>query len=472
MFYNKRIIVLWEGIMAKKKSKFVCNECGYETAKWMGRCPGCGQWNTMVEEVEVVAKGPRGAFKHSEVVSAKATPIISVETQEEQRVPTELTEFNRVLGGGIVPGSLILIGGDPGIGKSTLLLQVSALLSNKNHRVLYVSGEESIRQTKLRAERLGVQSPELYIYAETNLEMISETIEQTQPKFVIIDSIQTVHHPEVTSAPGSVSQVRECTGELMRIAKTKNIAIFLVGHVTKEGQIAGPRILEHMVDTVLYFEGERHHNHRILRSQKNRFGSTNEIAIFEMVHGGLKEVLNPSEMFLEERSQGAPGSTIVASMEGTRPILVEIQALVSPSSFNYPKRMATGLDQNRVSLLMAVLEKRMGFMLQAQDAFIKVAGGVKLDEPAIDLAVLVSIVSSFKDLSANPTDCFAGEVGLTGEVRRVTRIEQRVNEAAKLGFKRIFIPASNIGGWDFPAGIEVIGVERVDQALKQAFREL
>lgn len=458
--------------MAKKKSKFVCNECGYETAKWMGRCPGCGQWNTMVEEVEVVAKGPRGAFKHSEIVSAKATPIISVETQEEQRVPTELTEFNRVLGGGIVPGSLVLIGGDPGIGKSTLLLQVSALLSNKNHRVLYVSGEESIRQTKLRAERLGVQSPELYIYAETNLEMISETIEQTQPKFVIIDSIQTVHHPEVTSAPGSVSQVRECTGELMRIAKTKNIAIFLVGHVTKEGQIAGPRILEHMVDTVLYFEGERHHNHRILRSQKNRFGSTNEIAIFEMVHGGLKEVLNPSEMFLEERSQGAPGSTIVASMEGTRPILVEIQALVSPSSFNYPKRMATGLDQNRVSLLMAVLEKRMGFMLQAQDAFIKVAGGVKLDEPAIDLAVLVSIVSSFKDLSANPTDCFAGEVGLTGEVRRVTRIEQRVNEAAKLGFKRIFIPTSNIGGWDFPAGIEVIGVERVDQALKQAFREL
>ena len=458
--------------MAKKKSKFVCNECGYETAKWMGRCPGCGQWNTMVEEVEVVAKGPRGAFKHSEMVSAKATPIISVETQEEQRVPTELTEFNRVLGGGIVPGSLILIGGDPGIGKSTLLLQVSALLSNKNHRVLYVSGEESIRQTKLRAERLGVQSPELYIYAETNLEMISETIEQTQPKFVIIDSIQTVHHPEVTSAPGSVSQVRECTGELMRIAKIKNIAIFLVGHVTKEGQIAGPRILEHMVDTVLYFEGERHHNHRILRSQKNRFGSTNEIAIFEMVHGGLKEVLNPSEMFLEERSQGAPGSTIVASMEGTRPILVEIQALVSPSSFNYPKRMATGLDQNRVSLLMAVLEKRMGFMLQAQDAFIKVAGGVKLDEPAIDLAVLVSIVSSFKDLSANPTDCFAGEVGLTGEVRRVTRIEQRVNEAAKLGFKRIFIPTSNIGGWDFPAGIEVIGVERVDQALKQAFREL
>lgn len=472
MFYNKRIIVLREGIMAKKKSKFVCNECGYETAKWMGRCPGCGQWNTMVEEVEVVAKGPRGAFKHSEMVSAKATPIISVETQEEQRVPTELTEFNRVLGGGIVPGSLILIGGDPGIGKSTLLLQVSALLSNKNHRVLYVSGEESIRQTKLRAERLGVQSPELYIYAETNLEMISETIEQTQSKFVIIDSIQTVHHPEVTSAPGSVSQVRECTGELMRIAKTKNIAIFLVGHVTKEGQIAGPRILEHMVDTVLYFEGERHHNHRILRSQKNRFGSTNEIAIFEMVHGGLKEVLNPSEMFLEERSQGAPGSTIVASMEGTRPILVEIQALVSPSSFNYPKRMATGLDQNRVSLLMAVLEKRMGFMLQAQDAFIKVAGGVKLDEPAIDLAVLVSIVSSFKDLSANPTDCFAGEVGLTGEVRRVTRIEQRVNEAAKLGFKRIFIPTSNIGGWDFPAGIEVIGVERVDQALKQAFREL
>ena len=450
----------------------MCNDCGYESAKWMGRCPGCGNWNTMVEEVEVVSKGPRGAFQHSTSTTQKAVPLINVETMEESRIITDMGELNRVLGGGIVPGSLVLIGGDPGIGKSTLLLQVSALLSNKGQRVLYMSGEESVRQTKLRAERLGVKSEELYIYSETNLEFLNNTIEEVQPKFVVVDSIQTVHHPEVTSAPGSVSQVRECTAELMRIAKTKNIAIFLVGHVTKEGQIAGPRILEHMVDTVLYFEGERHHNHRILRSQKNRFGSTNEIAIFEMLQGGLKEVLNPSEMFLQERSQGAPGSTIVASMEGTRPILVEIQSLVTPTSFNYPKRMSTGVDQNRVQLLMAVLEKRMGMMLQAQDAYIKVAGGVKLDEPAIDLAVLTSIVSSFKDQAVKPTDVFIGEVGLTGEVRRVSRIEQRVQEAAKLGFQRAFIPASNIGGWEFPEGIRVVGVETIGESLRACFNDL
>lgn len=455
--------------MAKRKTKFMCNSCGYESAKWMGRCPGCGEWNTMVEEVEVVVKGPRRTFQHSETTAQKAMPITAIEIEDAPRVDTDLEELNRVLGGGIVPGSLILIGGDPGIGKSTLLLQVSALLANKGQRVLYMSGEESVRQTKLRAERLGVKSAELYIYSETNLELVNEAIDSVQPKFVVIDSIQTVHHPDVTSAPGSVSQVRECTAELMRIAKTKNIAIFLVGHVTKEGQIAGPRILEHMVDTVLYFEGERHHTYRILRSQKNRFGSTNEIAIFEMLQGGLKEVLNPSELFLQERSQGAAGSTVVASMEGTRPILVEIQALVTPTSFNYPKRMASGLDQNRVQLLMAVLEKRMGMLLQTQDAYIKVAGGVKLDEPAIDLAVLTTIVSSYKDVAVSAHDCFIGEVGLTGEVRRVSRVEQRVQEAAKLGFKRAIIPASNLGGWDYPEGIRVIGVESVNDALKEAF---
>ncbi|TWT23017.1 DNA repair protein RadA [Planomicrobium sp. CPCC 101110] len=456
--------------MAKKKTKFMCQSCGYESAKWMGKCPGCGAWNTMVEEVEVAApKGPRGAFQHSASVAQKATPINSIETQQEPRVETKLGELNRVLGGGIVPGSLVLIGGDPGIGKSTLLLQVSAMLANSGSRVLYISGEESIRQTKLRAERLDASSSELYIYAETNLELIHHTIEEVNPDFVIVDSIQTVHHPEVTSAPGSVTQVRESTAELMRIAKTKNIAIFLVGHVTKEGQIAGPRILEHMVDTVLYFEGERHHTYRILRSVKNRFGSTNEIAIFEMLQSGLKEVLNPSELFLQERSSGAAGSTVVASMEGTRPILVEIQALVTPSSFNYPKRMATGIDQNRVSLLMAVLEKRVGMLLQAQDAYIKVAGGVKLDEPAIDLAVLASIVSSFRDTAPNVYDCIIGEVGLTGEIRRVSRIEQRVQEAAKLGFKRAIVPASNLGGWDYPEGIRVVGVESVNDALKEIF---
>ncbi|WP_060203366.1 DNA repair protein RadA [Sporosarcina koreensis] len=455
--------------MAKRKTKFMCRDCGYESPKWMGRCPGCGEWNTMDEEVEIVSKGPRGAFQHTETVQQKAMPISSIATTEEPRVKTELGELNRVLGGGIVPGSLMLIGGDPGIGKSTLLLQVSSLLANQKQRVLYISGEESIRQTKLRAERLGVASDELYIYAETDLAKIHETINEVQPKFVIADSIQTIHHPEVTSAPGSVSQVRECTAELMRIAKTQNIAIFIVGHVTKDGQIAGPRLLEHMVDTVLYFEGERHHTYRILRSVKNRFGSTNEIAIFEMLQSGLKEVLNPSELFLRERSQGGAGSTVVASMEGTRPILVEIQALVTPSSFNYPKRMATGIDQNRVSLLMAVLEKRMGMLLQAQDAYIKVAGGVKLDEPAIDLAVLVSIVSSYRDAAAGATDCFIGEVGLTGEVRRVSRIEQRVTEAAKLGFDKVVIPSSNIGGWDFPEGIQVVGVETISEALNIAF---
>ncbi|MCM3744785.1 DNA repair protein RadA [Sporosarcina luteola] len=455
--------------MAKRKTKFMCRDCGYESPKWMGRCPGCGEWNTMDEEVEIVSKGPRGAFQHTANIQQKAMPISAIETMEEPRVKTELGELNRVLGGGIVPGSLILIGGDPGIGKSTLLLQVSSLLANQKQRVLYISGEESIRQTKLRAERLGVASDELYIYAETDLAKIHETINDVQPKFVIADSIQTIHHPEVTSAPGSVSQVRECTAELMRIAKTQNIAIFIVGHVTKDGQIAGPRLLEHMVDTVLYFEGERHHTYRILRSVKNRFGSTNEIAIFEMLQSGLKEVLNPSELFLRERSQGGAGSTVVASMEGTRPILVEIQALVTPSSFNYPKRMATGIDQNRVSLLMAVLEKRMGMLLQAQDAYIKVAGGVKLDEPAIDLAVLVSIVSSYRDAAAGVTDCFIGEVGLTGEVRRVSRIEQRVTEAAKLGFEKVIIPSSNIGGWDFPEGIQVVGVETISEALNIAF---
>lgn len=454
--------------MAKKKTKFCCQSCGYESPKWLGRCPGCGEWNSFVEEIEVISKS-RGVFQHSEASSQKAVPIVSIETQEEQRVETSMVELNRVLGGGIVPGSLVLIGGDPGIGKSTLLMQLSADLSNRGHRVLYVSGEESLKQTRLRASRLGVQSKELFIYAETDLELIRHSIEEVQPRFIIVDSIQTVHHPEVTSAPGSVSQVRECTSELMRIAKTKGIATFLVGHVTKEGQIAGPRILEHMVDTVLYFEGERHHTYRILRSHKNRFGSTNEIAIFEMIHSGLKEVLNPSELFLEERSQGAAGSTVVASMEGTRPILVEIQSLVTPTSFNYPKRMATGVDQNRVQLLMAVLEKRMGMLLQAQDAYVKVAGGVKLDEPAIDLAVLTSIVSSYKNQPVNVTDVFIGEVGLTGEVRRVSRIEQRVYEAARLGFKRVFIPASNLGGWENPKEIEVIGVQTINEALKLCF---
>ncbi|HWJ76715.1 MAG TPA: DNA repair protein RadA, partial [Niallia sp.] len=385
--------------MAKRKTKFLCQDCGYESAKWMGKCPGCGNWNTMVEEVEKSSTQRKGAFAHSvaSTIAAKPIPITSIETSNEPRIHTDLAELNRVLGGGIVRGSLVLIGGDPGIGKSTLLLQVSSQLAQKKHSVLYVSGEESQKQTKLRADRLGVVSDHLLVYSETNLEEISRTIENINVDFVVIDSIQTIYHPGVTSAPGSVSQVRECTAELMRIGKTKGIAIFIVGHVTKEGSIAGPRLLEHMVDTVLYFEGERHHTYRILRAVKNRFGSTNEMGIFEMKEAGLEEVENPSEIFLEERSQGAAGSTVVASMEGTRPVLVEIQALISPTSFGNPRRMANGIDHNRVPLLMAVLEKRVGMLLQNQDAYLKVAGGVKLDEPAIDLAIVVSIASSFRD---------------------------------------------------------------------------
>jgi DNA repair protein RadA/Sms len=453
----------------KKKTKFVCQECGYESAKWMGKCPSCQTWNSMVEEIERAKPVTRGVFVHSSsTATSKPVSITTIATSQEPRILTDLSEFNRVLGGGIVKGSLVLIGGDPGIGKSTLLLQVSAQLAMKQYKVLYISGEESVKQTKLRADRLRVSANELYVLAETDLEYIAEAIEEINPAFVVIDSIQTVYRAEITSAPGSVSQVRECTAELMRLAKTKGIAIFIVGHVTKEGAIAGPRILEHMVDTVLYFEGERHHTYRILRAVKNRFGSTNEIGIFEMRESGLLEVENPSEVFLEERSSGVAGSTVVASMEGTRPVLVEIQALISPTSFGNPRRMATGIDHNRVSLLMAVLEKRVGLLLQNQDAYLKVAGGVKLDEPAIDLAIAVSIASSFRDEATNPYDVIIGEVGLTGEVRRVSRIEQRVQEAVKLGFNRIIIPKNNLGGWNVPKGVEIIGVSHVAEALEYA----
>ncbi|RFU70270.1 DNA repair protein RadA [Bacillus sp. V59.32b] len=456
----------------KKKTKFICQSCGYESAKWMGKCPGCGDWNKMVEEVEIVKPARKGAFAHSEITAGKerpkATPITAIETSQEPRISTDLAELNRALGGGVVQGSLVLIGGDPGIGKSTLLLQVSSQLARKQKKVLYISGEESVKQTKLRADRLGAASDNLYVYSETDMEYINQAIQDVNPDLVIIDSIQTVYHAEVTSAPGSVSQVRECTASLMRIAKTSGIAIFIVGHVTKEGSIAGPRLLEHMVDTVLYFEGERHHTYRIVRAVKNRFGSTNEMGIFEMKENGLEEVENPSEIFLEERSQGASGSTVVASMEGTRPVLVEIQALISPTSFGNARRMATGIDHSRVSLLMAVLEKRVGLLLQNQDAYLKVAGGVKLDEPAIDLAITVSIASSFRDKPTKQSDCIIGEVGLTGEVRRVSRIEQRVQEAAKLGFERVILPANNIGGWTAPKGIEIVGVSTVAEALQYA----
>ncbi|QKY70922.1 DNA repair protein RadA [Lentibacillus sp. CBA3610] len=453
--------------MAKRKMKYVCQECGYESAKWMGKCPGCNSWNTLVEEMEASSVSNRHTMSRDTKSVGQPESITAVEIQKEHRITTSMDEFNRVLGGGIVPGSLALIGGDPGIGKSTLLLQISSQLADKHLPVLYISGEESIRQTKLRADRLGVTSDLLYVLSETNLFDIVNHIEQTKPAFVVIDSIQTIYREEVSSAPGSVSQVRESTSELMRVAKSNGTPVFIVGHVTKEGAIAGPRMLEHMVDAVLYFEGERHHTYRIVRSVKNRFGSTHEMGIFEMKEEGLKEVMNPSEIFLEERSQGAAGSTVVASMEGTRPVLVEIQALISPTSFGNPRRMATGIDTNRVPLLMAVLEKRVGLMLQNQDAYIKVAGGVKLDEPAIDLAIAVSIASSFRNQPTKPEDIVIGEVGLTGEIRRVARIEQRVQEAAKLGFKRVICPQKNLEGWTPPESIQVIGVNSVQEALEE-----
>ncbi|PFG80368.1 DNA repair protein RadA [Lactococcus lactis] len=452
--------------MAKKKSSFVCQNCGYKSAKYLGRCPNCGEWSSFVEEVEVQeVKNQRVSMTGER---SKPLKIDEVELFDTPRIETDLDEFNRVLGGGVVPGSLVLIGGDPGIGKSTLLLQVSTQLASRG-RVLYVSGEESAQQIKLRAERLGDIDRDFYLYAETNMQSIRAEVERLKPNFLIIDSIQTIMTPEIQSTQGSVSQVREVTGELMQIAKTNDIATFIVGHVTKEGQLAGPRMLEHMVDTVLYFEGERNNTFRILRAVKNRFGSTNEIGIFEMQGHGLVEVTNPSEVFLEERLEGSTGSAIVCALEGTRPILVEIQALTTPTMFGNAKRTTSGLDFNRVSLIMAVLEKRTGLLMQNQDAYLKSAGGVKLDEPAIDLAVAVAVASSYKELPTDARECFIGEIGLTGEIRRVTRIEQRLNEAAKLGFKKVYAPKNSIVGIDIPEQIQVIGVTTLTECLKLVF---
>ncbi|WP_137597907.1 DNA repair protein RadA [Paucilactobacillus kaifaensis] len=453
--------------MAKVKTQFVCQNCGYSSPRFLGRCPNCGEWNTLVEE-KVQSTADRKSRVSMSGTTVKPTKINEIKMGETPRVKTNLKELNRVLGGGIVPGSLILIGGDPGIGKSTLLLQVSGQLNQTGGKVLYVSGEESSTQIKMRADRLNVTGDQFYVYPETDMSSIRQTIEDLKPDYVVIDSVQTMSEPDISSAIGSVAQIREVTAELMQIGKTNNITIFIVGHVTKGGAIAGPKILEHMVDTVLYFEGDLHHTYRILRSQKNRFGSTDELGIFEMREGGLTEVANPSEVFLEERLKDATGSAVVVSMEGTRPILVEIQALITPTVFGNAQRTATGLNRNRVSLLMAVLEKRANLMLQNQDAYLKAAGGVKLDEPAIDLAISVSIASSYRDKGTQPTDAFVGEVGLTGEIRRVNRIEQRVGEAQKLGFKRIFVPKNNLQGWTPPTGITVVGVATLGEALKKA----
>lgn len=451
--------------MAKKsKVQFVCQNCGYVSPKFLGRCPNCGKWNTMVEEIEQDTTDRRTRTSLTGE-KAKPTKIADVVPKKEPRVKMKLEELNRVLGGGVVPGSMVLIGGDPGIGKSTLLLQVSQQLAAIGGKVLYVSGEESAEQIKLRAERLGSINTEFYLYAETDMNEISRAIEHISPDYVIIDSIQTMTQPDITSVAGSVSQVRETTAELLKIAKTNGIAIFIVGHVTKEGSIAGPRMLEHMVDTVLYFEGDRHASYRILRGVKNRFGSTNEIGVFEMQKGGLVEVENPSEYMLSGKPENASGSVVACAMEGTRPMLMEIQALVCKTNFGMPRRTAAGLDYNRVNLLMAVLEKRMGMPLSAYDAYVNIAGGIRLNEPAADLGIVMAIASSYKNRPIDEDTIVFGEVGLSGEVRAVTMPEQRVSEAKKLGFKRCIVPAVSMKTIGKMEGIEILGVENVNQAM-------
>jgi len=458
--------------MPKSKMIYFCKNCGHEVSKWVGKCPGCESWNTMVEELKADKNAPKLAgstFANQMQAPQKITEIAML---DEDRVKTSISELNRALGGGIVSGSLVLFGGEPGIGKSTLLLQTANDLGNQKIKVLYVSGEESAKQIRLRAKRLQAESDNIYIYSETNMFLIEAQIKAMKPQFVIIDSIQTIYLDEISSAPGSVTQVRECTAWLMKIAKVGGIPIFIVGHVTKDGNIAGPRLLEHMVDTVLYFEGERHHTYRILRAVKNRFGSTNEIGIFDMKEEGLAEVVNASEVFLEERTVGLPGTSIMAAIEGTRPILVEIQSLLTPTSFGNPKRMASGIDNNRLSLILAVLEKRMGFFLQNQDTYVKVTGGVKVDEPAVDLAVVASIVSSYKDIATPNRDVYMGEVGLTGEIRRISRIEERLREAKKLGFIRAIVPKKNLGGLRLATDIEVIGVDTIKEAVAIIFKDV
>ena len=426
--------------MAKAKtSAFFCQNCGYESSKWMGQCPACREWNTFVEEL-VDRKALSTSGKIKPATEAKPVPLSAIKTSDEERISTSMPELDRVLGGGVVKGSLVLVGGDPGIGKSTLLLQVCRNLSGQNLSVLYVSGEESLQQIKLRAERIGTFSDHLELLCETSLDTIRTVIERNKPQIVVIDSIQTMYNENVSSAPGSVSQVRESTGVLMQIAKGMDISIFIVGHVTKEGVVAGPRVLEHMVDTVLYFEGDRHESYRILRGVKNRFGSTNEIGVFEMRTEGLVEVENPSEYMLSGKPKDASGSVVACSIEGTRPILLEIQALICHSYFNNPRRTATGTDFNRVNLLMAVLEKRIGMQLSDCDAYVNIAGGIRMNEPAIDLGIVLAIMSSKLDLTIDEkTICF-GEVGLSGEVRGVSMAEQRVAEAAKLGFEVCILP--------------------------------
>lgn len=452
--------------MAKTKTVYFCQECGYESSKWMGQCPGCKQWNTFVEEK--AGNKTSGASGRSGIgKDVKPVTLASIEMRQEERYTSGFPELDHVLGGGIVSGSLVLVGGDPGIGKSTLLLQVCQSLGNQHISVLYISGEESLQQIKLRAQRIGTFSDSLTLLCETNLEIIDELIRRERPQVVIIDSIQTMYSENITSSPGSVSQVREATGAFMQLAKGIGITVFIVGHVTKEGVVAGPRVLEHMVDTVLYFEGDRHASYRILRSVKNRFGSTNEIGVFEMREQGLAEVANPSEFMLSGKPKEASGCVTACSMEGTRPLLLEVQALVCRSSFGIPRRTAAGTDTNRVNLLMAVLEKRLNLRLSECDAYVNIAGGIKMNEPALDLGIVLSIVSSYKDRCIDDkTVCF-GEVGLSGEVRAVSMAGQRIQEAARLGFTTCILPQVSLDAVKKKDGINLIGVRNVKEAIEK-----
>lgn len=452
--------------MSKVKTKYVCQNCGYSTLKWSGKCPECDTWSSLVEEI-VTSGSKRSSGNGLLKVNEGSYKLISeISSVNESRTETHISELDRVLGGGIVGGSVILIGGDPGIGKSTLMLQLAEKIKNK--KILYVSGEESASQIKLRADRLNYHLGNFYILSETNMEIIEAVIEKETPDIVVVDSIQTVYRPEIESAPGTVSQLRESAALLMRIAKSNDVSVFIVGHITKDGMIAGPKVLEHMVDVVLQFEGERTHSYRILRGIKNRFGSTNEIGIFEMTDMGLREVLNPSEVFLSQRNYGASGCVISASIEGTRPILIEVQALVTASNFGIPQRTSMGFDYKKLSIIIAVIEKKLGVILNKSDIFINIAGGIKIDEPAIDLAVAMSIYSSYRDVPVDSETVILGEIGLSGEIRTISYIDRRITEAAKLGFKRIIIPKGNLKNLNTKKyKAEITGVEKIKEAVER-----
>lgn len=455
--------------MAKLKTKFVCQNCGYFSVKWLGKCPECGTWDAMVEEVETESVEADSRTLRASNKAEKPINIKEVKLEKEDRYSSGIDELDIVLGGGIVKGSLILVGGDPGIGKSTMLLQVADHVAKQGKKVLYVSGEESVKQTKMRADRLDIGSDALYVLSENNMDLILNEIQSLKPDVLVVDSIQTVFREGVSSAPGSVSQVREATGLLMKIAKGMGISTFIVGHVTKNGAIAGPKVLEHMVDTVLYFEGERYNIYRILRAVKNRFGSTNEIGVYEMTNKGLKGVSNPSNLFLSERRSEASGSVVTAAVEGTRPVLVEIQALVSQTTFGMPRRTAVGVDYNKLVMLLAVLEKRVGLALADQDCYINVVGGMSMEEPSADLAVVAAIAASFRDFKLDAETLVFGEVGLTGEIRNVSQAQSRISEGSKLGFKRFIMPFGNVEGLEVPKGTKVIGVKSVEEAFSNLF---